>query len=73
VLIKSDILRIRDGEQQLLAKVQRSRNRLYLLDLKAGMPEEPWLWHAQFSHLSLDALRRLEKMLRVLPHIEHAG
>jgi hypothetical protein len=38
VLIKSDILRIRDREQQLLAKVQHSRNRLYLLDLKAGMP-----------------------------------
>ena len=34
VLIKDDIIRIRDQEQRLLAKVKRSRNRLYLLDLK---------------------------------------
>ena len=34
VLIKNGILRIRDREQRLLAKVKRSRNRLYLLDLK---------------------------------------
>jgi len=54
VLIKDGILRIRDREQRLLAKVKRSRNRLYLLDLKVEQPiclaarcmEEPWLWHA---------------------------
>ena len=34
VLIKDDVLRIRDQEQRLLAKVKRSQNRLYLLDLK---------------------------------------
>ena len=34
VLIKDGVLRIRDREQQLLAKVKRSLNRLYLLDLK---------------------------------------
>ena len=33
VLIKDGILRIRDLEQQLLAKVKRSQNWLYLLDL----------------------------------------
>ena len=34
VLIKDGVLRIRDQEQQLLAKVKRSQNQLYLLDLK---------------------------------------
>ena len=35
--------------------------------------EEPYLWHARFSHLSFDALGKLEKMVRGLPHIEHVG
>ena len=35
VLIKDGVLRIRDREQQLLAKVKRSQNRLYLA---AGVP-----------------------------------
>ena len=34
VLVKDDVLRIRDREQRLLAKVKRSQNRLYLLNLK---------------------------------------
>ena len=71
VLIKDRVLRIRDWEQQLLAKVKRSLNRLYLLDLKVEQPvclaarhtEEPWLWHARFGHLSFDALGRLEKIV----------
>ena len=81
VLIKDGVLRIRDQEQRLLAKVKRSQNRLYLLDLKVEQPvclvarhtEEPWLWHALFGHLSFDALGRLEKMVRGLPHIKHGG
>ncbi|XP_066392164.1 uncharacterized protein [Miscanthus floridulus] len=32
VLIKDVVLRIRDQEQRLLAKVKRTKNRLYLLD-----------------------------------------
>jgi len=35
--------------------------------------EEPWLWHARYGHLSFDALGKLEKMVRGLPHIEHAS
>ena len=53
VLIKDGVLRIRDREQRFLAKVKRSLNWLYLLDLKveqlvclaARHTEEPWLWH----------------------------
>ena len=81
VLIKDVVFRIRDREQRLFAKVKRSQNQLYLLDLKVEQPvclaarhtEEPWLWHARFGHLSFDALGRLEKMVRGLPHIKHGG
>ena len=60
VLIKDGILRIRDREQWLLAKVKRSRNWLYLLDLKVEQPiclaarhtEESWLWHAGIAILA---------------------
>ena len=38
VLIKDGVLRIRDREQRLLAKVKRSLNWLYLLDLKVEQP-----------------------------------
>jgi hypothetical protein len=81
VLIKDGVRRNRDREQWLLAKVKRSRNRLYVLDLKVEKPiclaaqrtEEPWLWHACYGHLSFDALGNLEKMVRGLLHIEHAA
>ena len=71
VLIERGILRIRDQERRLLAKVKHSCNRLYLLDLKVEQPvclaarhtEEPWLWHARFGHLSFDALGWLAKMV----------
>ena len=61
--------------------MKRSLNRLYLLDLRVEQPvclearhtEEPWLWHARFSHLSFDMLSRLEKIVRWLPHIKHVG
>ena len=41
--------------------------------LAARHTEEPWLWHAWFSHLSFDALGRPEKIVRGLPHIKHVG
>ena len=79
VLIKTGVLSIRDRERRLLAKVTRSRNRLYLLDLKVEQPvclaaactEEPWLWHGRFGHLSFEALGRLGKMVTGLPQIKH--
>ena len=79
VLVKAGVLSIRDRERRLLAKVTRSRNRLYLLDLKVEQPvclaaactEEPWLWHGRFGHLSFEALGRLGKMVTGLPQIKH--
>jgi len=81
VLIRGGVLRIRDQDGRLVAKVKRSRNRLYLLDLKIEQPvclaaactEKPWLWHGRFGHLNFDALGRLGKMVDSLPEIRHAG
>ncbi|WVZ89447.1 hypothetical protein U9M48_035854 [Paspalum notatum var. saurae] len=38
VLIDNGVLRILDCEQKLVAKVSRSRNRLYVLQLKIARP-----------------------------------
>jgi hypothetical protein len=81
IKIEDGALYIRDQERRLLAKVRCTGNRLYLLDLKIKQPvclaalrtEEPWLWHARFGHLGFDALGWLEKMVRGMPHIKHAG
>ncbi|XP_066374703.1 uncharacterized protein [Miscanthus floridulus] len=67
VLIKDGVLRIRDQEQRLLAKVEQP------MCLAARHTEELWLCHARFGHLSFDALGQLEKMVRGLPHIKHEG
>ena len=41
--------------------------------LTARHSEEPWMWHVRFGHLSFDALGRLGKMVRGIPHIKHGG
>jgi len=59
VLIRDGVLQIRDQDGRLLAKVQCSCSRLYLLDLKieqlvclaAMCTEKPWLWHGEGSRL----------------------
>jgi len=83
VLIDGGVLRIRDHERKLLAKVERGRNRLYTLALHIARPvclaarcdDAAWRWHARFGHLSFDALARMARqgMVRGLPLIEHAG
>ena len=83
MLIDGGVLRIRDRERKLLAKVERSRNRLYTLALRIARPvclaarcdDVAWRWHARFGHLSFDALARMAQqgMVRGLPLIEHAG
>jgi len=83
VLIDGGVLRIRNREWKLLAKVERSKNRLYTLALRIARPlclaarcdDVAWCWHARFDHLSFDALARMARqgMVRGLPLIKHAG
>ena len=81
--IEHSVLRIFNPDRRLLAKVNRSPNRLYYLDvhiarlvcLAACSSEPEWLWHARYGHLNFQALHRLswESMVRGLPPIDHVN
>jgi hypothetical protein len=83
VLIKSGILRIRDREQKLLAKVERGSNRLYVLELHIARPvclatrrdDNAWWWHERFGHPSFDALASMARrnMVNGLPLIDRVS
>jgi hypothetical protein len=80
--IDGGVMRIRDTADRLLAKVNRSENRLYILNVEVASPvcfamkgeECAWLWHARFGHLNFPALRKLarEEMVRGLPEVDQA-
>jgi hypothetical protein len=63
VLIKNGVMKVWDEHQKLLAKVERSQNRLYVLNMEIAQPvnlvvkgaEGAWLWHARFRHLNFRA------------------
>jgi hypothetical protein len=75
-------MKIKDVERQLLAKVLRTSNQLYVLDVDVAKPvclvargsEDAWLWHARFGHLNFPTLRKLawDGMVSRLPEVEHA-
>jgi transposase InsO family protein len=79
--IEHGILRLYDLQRQLLAKVMRSPNRLYFLDmnvvapvcLTAGIGDVAWRWHERFGHINFQSLRKLGRkdMVRGLPVIDH--
>lgn len=81
VLVDEGVMRIRDEERRLLAKVPRSPSRLYILDVDIARPvclaahakEDAWLWHARFGHVNFGALRKMgrEGLVRGMPQLEH--
>ncbi|KAK1681247.1 hypothetical protein QYE76_042095 [Lolium multiflorum] len=59
--IRRGVLMILDRRDKLLLKVKRAPNRLYKLTMQPvclTMRKDtvPWLWHARFGHLHLEAL-----------------
>uniref|UniRef100_A0A2N9GX95 Uncharacterized protein n=1 Tax=Fagus sylvatica TaxID=28930 RepID=A0A2N9GX95_FAGSY len=72
---------IRDHQNNLIAKVPMTRNRMFLLNihndvakcLKACYRDSSWLWHLRLGHLNFGGLKLLAKtkMVRGLPSIEH--
>jgi hypothetical protein len=80
IIIDGGVLKIKDGERRLLAKVIRSPNRLYVINvelakhvcLHAKGSESAWLWHARFGHMNFPALRKLawEGLVHGLPDLE---
>jgi hypothetical protein len=69
VLVEHGIMRIRDEERRLLAKVRRGAGRLYVLDVTLARPvclaartnDEAWRWHSRFGHLHFAALRKMAR------------
>lgn len=60
VLIDQGVLRVRNQQKGLLAKVCRSQNRLYKITLTIAQPvsllartnDNAWRWHERYGHLS---------------------
>lgn len=81
MVVEDGNLTILDHERRLLAKVRRSRNRLYVLNLQPTKPvcllskrsSLAWCWHTRFGHLNFRALRNLsqKEMVTGLPNIDH--
>jgi transposase InsO family protein len=79
--VEGGFMTVCDRQRRILAKVPRSRNRLYIVRLQLVKPvclaahvgEDGWLWHARFGHQHFDGLGRLARqgMVRGLPLIEH--
>ena len=73
---------VRDRQENIIAKVYRSRNHLYTVELEITRPvcltamdsEDVWRWHARYGHLNFEALRKLAQdgMVRGMPLVEHA-
>ena len=77
--IKDGAMKVHEPGGQLLAKVMRGKNRLYLLHIKLiqlrclvmrGV-EEAWKWHARLGHVNMAAVRKMakEELVRGLPEI----
>ena len=70
VVVEDGVMRIWDRRRRLLAKVSRSANRLYVLNVQVAQPlclaarrdDEAWQWHKHFWHLHFEALKRLSAM-----------
>ena len=77
--IKDGAMKVHEPGGQLLAKVMRGKNRLYLLHIKLCRSrclvmrgaEEAWKWHARLDHVSMAAVRKMatEEQVRGLPKI----
>lgn len=81
VVIEDGVLRVWDRERRLLARVERSQNRLYILRLQVARPlclaahhdNGAWLWHERLGHVNFGAIEKMSRleMARGLPRIDH--
>lgn len=81
VVMEDGYLHVFDRKGQLLVRVERARNRLYILNLDLAQPvclmarldNDVWRWHARYEHLNFQALRKLgqESLVEGLPLVNH--
>ncbi|KAA0056914.1 Retrovirus-related Pol polyprotein from transposon TNT 1-94 [Cucumis melo var. makuwa] len=80
ILMKDYSLLIRDNHDKIIAKVQMTKNRMFLLNiqtdvaqcLKSCLKDPNWIWHLRFGHLNFDGLRLLARknMVKGLPYVK---
>ena len=80
-VIEDGHLCVYDQQRQLLVRVKRMANRLYVLRLDLAMPvclvaklDEPaWLWHARLELLHFQAVKAMSTkgMVRGMPQVDH--
>lgn len=64
---ENGVMTVWDRQRKVLARVPRSRNRMYILKIQPTEPvcllthakEEAWLWHMRFGHLNFRSLHSL--------------
>jgi hypothetical protein len=81
IVLKDEFLWGYDHERKLIMKVERAKNRLYILNLDCvdpiclmtSMKDSAWKWHTCYVHLNFQALRELrqKQMVHGLPCIDH--
>jgi hypothetical protein len=81
VNVENGVMTIYARLRDVLARVNRTRNRLYILNIEQSQPEcwlansddDSWLWHARFGHVNFHALKKMSKMEMVsgMPLIDH--
>lgn len=81
IVLEDGYLCIFDRQEQLVVRVRRSHNHLYVLRLNLMQPvcllakytEKEWMWHARYGHLNVHALKSLSHMGMVdgMPNIAH--
>jgi transposase InsO family protein len=81
MLVEDGFMTLWDRARKVLARVKRSSNWLYVLNIKQSKPkcwlaksmEDAWLWHARYSHVNFHALKKLadKEMVNDMPQIDH--
>jgi transposase InsO family protein len=79
VLVEDGVMRVRDEERRLLAKINCNAGRLYVLDvdiaqsacLAARGDEEAWIWHLHFVALRKMGRDGLVRGMPLLTQVEH--
>ncbi|XP_076937607.1 uncharacterized protein LOC143605339 [Bidens hawaiensis] len=83
VVMEYNQLRLYDIKETLLMKVERSKNRLYIVNLKIGTPismlaslqDIAWLWNARLFHMSFNTIKDMtqKNLVRGVPWISHSS
>jgi len=81
IIVDDGVMTIREPGWKLLARIRRSANRLYVLNINIAQPvalasrtqEEARRWHSRLGHVNMNTLRKMvrEEIVRGLPAIEH--